>query len=98
MANGKVIANIHNHFLKVFAAERSISQDFRKSADDAMVLSLLYSSLSGRGLGKTSGFADLFVVEDKAVNLNGLPRVRFYNITTILNDIPSDITNKIQHL
>ena len=84
-------ADIHNHFLNVFAADPNRLSTLRREAADAMVLSLLYSAMSGRGLGKQGGFADILAIEDKSTNLHGYPRVRFYNIHTILLDIAQRI-------
>ena len=92
----KIIKNIHNHFLNVFSQEPDKLGDIRKQASNAMILSLLYSSLSGKGLGKIEGFADILAIEDKSEKIGILPKVRFYNITSILNNIASNIEqNKI---
>ena len=92
----KIIKNIHNHFLNVFSQEPNKLGDIRKQASNAMILSLLYSSLSGKGLGKIEGFADILAIEDKNEKIGILPKVRFYNITSILNNIASNIEqNKI---
>lgn len=91
-----LIANIHNHFLNVFSASPIAHQALRKDAADAILLSLLYSSLSGRGLGKTEGFADILAIEDKNTKLqNGFPRVRFYSISSIITDISKRISEGV---
>lgn len=91
-------SNIHNHLLNVFAGNTA-PKYLRKGAERVMLLSLLYSGLSGQGLGKESGFADLLVIEDKQ-NITGtdIPRVRFYNITTILDDFASNIEQNKRYL
>ena len=99
MQKEKLISNIHNHFLNIFAQPPGAFSGMRKDAEDAMLLSLLYSGLTGRGLGKISGFADILAVEDKNANLlPHVPRVRFFNITSILDDISSNIQTKKQYL
>lgn len=97
-----LISNIHNHFLNIFAQPPARFGFMRREAADAMLLSLLYSGLTGRGLGKNNsvgGFADILTIEDKSSQLApGIPRVKFFNITSILDDISSNIQANKQYL
>lgn len=97
-------SSLGTHFLNVFAQHgnqetHNIEKedgDFarvRKVAQDALTLGLLYTSLTGGLSGKEQNtFADILMIEDKSRQIeNGVYRVRFYNINTIVSYIMAHI-------
>ena len=82
---GKV--DVINHFLNIFASHKNPTSDFkacRKIADDAFALQLLWAGLSGQGVGKTEGFADIFVVNNNKDPNNG---VKMWDIGSLIDSI-----------
>lgn len=79
--------DVTNHFLNIFASHKNPSSSFRecrKIADNAFALQLLWAGLSGKGAGKTSGFADIFVVNNNKSNKN---EVKMWDIGALINNI-----------
>ena len=89
--------NIHNHFLNVFAQPPSAFSRLRQQAADVLLVSLLYTGLSGYGLGKTLGTADIFAIEDKGAT-NNLQRVRFYSLGQIISYVSNSHERLINSL
>lgn len=55
-----------NHFLNIFAhlLPNATYRKYRSIAEDSLAYYLLWSAMSGKGVGKTEGTADIFVVKD----------------------------------
>ena len=77
------------HYINILA-EHEDSADtssqfvtLRYAAAEGLSYALLYSALSGRGTGKTTGFADVFMIND-----NSKPgHVKMYDVGTLINAI-----------
>ena len=77
-----------NHYLNILANhknEPSTFKLFRGVAEEGMGYYILYAAMSGRGVGKTQGMADVFVVNDNS-KANG---VKMYDIGGLVNNIIS---------
>jgi hypothetical protein len=75
-----------NHFLNIFAAHKSTPSSFRNMrvlAEESLAYSLLWSAMSGRGVGKKEGFADVFVVNDNSKKGD----VKIYDIGKLVNNV-----------
>lgn len=75
-----------NHFLNIFAAHQNIPSTFaqcRKIAEEALSYYLLWASMSGKGVGKTEGTADIFVVKDN----KSKDGVKMWDIGTLVEKI-----------
>lgn len=63
--------NITNHFLNIFAAHNDIVpstfSSCKKIAEISLSYYLLWAAMSGKGVGKTQGTADIFVVKNNKV-------------------------------
>ena len=75
--------DITNHFLNILATHPRYPSAFQKSrqiAQEALGYYLLWAALTGRGVGKTEGFADVFVVNNNK-DKNG---VRVFDINSLI--------------
>ena len=90
-----VYSPIGTHMLNIFAQHADIKEDMsaysamRSRAEQALLISMLYSSLSGDLLGKSRDtFANVLMIEDKSKTLApNLFKVRFYDVSTIVNRV-----------
>lgn len=81
--------NYINHFLNILAWHKETPDNLktmRKVAELGLGYSILYSAASGRGVGKTFGFADVLVVNDTSSKGD----VKMYDIGTLINNLVSD--------
>lgn len=86
-----------NHFLNIFAAHKTTPsplKTMRTIAEESLAYYLLWSAMSGRGSGKTEGFADVFVVNDNSRKNS----VKIFDIGKLVNNVinRSDAMNNIQ--
>ena len=59
----------------------------KQEALDGLTYQLLYSALSGRGVGRTGGFADIFILNDHS-DRSG-QSAKFFDVGTLINGIIS---------
>lgn len=79
------------HFLNIFAEHedndlQSAFINLKSTAAEGLTYQLLYSALSGRGVGRTGGFADLFILNDHS---SKGATAKFYDVGTLINAIVS---------
>lgn len=75
-----------NHFLNIFAAHENATSQFRSMraiAEEAFAYHLLYAAMSGKNLGRDSGSADVFVVNDTS----SATGVKMYDIGTLVQNV-----------
>ena len=75
-----------NHYLNIFAAHKNAPSAFRNMrtiAEESLSYYLLYAAMSGRGVGKKEGFADVFVVNDNSNKTD----VKIYDIGKLVTNI-----------
>lgn len=90
--------NLTNHFLNIFTTHPQIESSFnrcRKIAEESLAYSLLWSAMSGKGVGKTEGFADIFVVKNNKSKDN---TVKMWDIGSLINSIIKDKANLEKNL
>ena len=78
--------DITNHFLNILATHPQYPSAFKKSreiAQKALGYYLLWAALTGRGVGKDEGFADVFVVNNNK-DKNG---VRVFDINLLIQNV-----------
>lgn len=83
-------AHFGSHLMNVLSINDADSNILTK-AKQSLYITLLYMALTGAGWGKDDPLAEIFVVEDKNRKLqDGVNRVRFYNIYSLLNSFFDD--------
>ena len=79
--------NLGTHYLNIFAKHTDENDSYtkmREQANQAMLLNLVFSGLSGQGQGRQDGYAEVLAVYDKAKSVNGLPRIKFFDMYDIV--------------
>lgn len=78
------------HYLNILA-DHEIDDDrtaefnlLRKVGIEGLSYHILYSALSGRGSGRTGGFADIFILNDNSKKKNS---AKFYDVGTLISGI-----------
>ena len=85
-----------NHFLNIFTIHPTITSDFRQCrniANEAFGYYLLWAAMTGQGVGKKEGFADILVVNNNATK----DEVKMWDMGSLIKKIidKSNIKNDL---
>ena len=78
--------DITNHYLNILATHPTYPAEFKRSKEialNSLSYYLLWAAITGQGVGKTEGFADVFVVNNNK-DKNG---VRVFDINKLINNV-----------
>lgn len=75
----------NNSTENIFKKQNVIDKGLRESAFDSFKVAVLYSALTGRQQTRKGGEADILAIYDKGTIAKGVPRVRLFDMSSIID-------------